>query len=220
MSDNTQKYEDNDDLTPETLNEEDDQNEEHLENESEEDSSSEEASSEETAEEDGDSEVARLKTQLAQMKDQALRALAEAENTRRRAVKEREDASKYAIAGFARDLISVADNLRRALDAVPDDIDGVPEPIAALLTGIEATERELLKAFERHKIKKIEAYDMPFNPNFHEVMFEAPIPDKTPGTVIQVIEEGYILEDRLLRPARVGIAKGEQGAPKTIDTEA
>lgn len=175
--------------------------------------------------ENGDAEkIAKLQDELAKMKDQALRALAEAENARKRAIKEREDASKYAVSGFAKDLLSVADNLRRALDAIPADAVAVDPRIKNFIDGIEATERGLLKSFEQNGIRRIDPSGEPFNPNFHEVMFEAPGTGKPAGTVIQVIETGYILNDRLLRPARVGVAKDEgqgSGTPgANIDTQA
>ncbi len=162
-----------------------------------------------------------LQAELDTTKDQLMRALAEAENTRRRALKDREDAGKFAISGFAKDLLNVADNLRRALDAIPDDIKS-DERVSTIIEGVEATEKELLKTFEKNKIEKLNPLDQPFNPNFHEVMFETPGTGKPAGTVIQVIEEGYILNERLLRPARVGIAKddGGQGQPHQVDTEA
>ena len=158
--------------------------------------------------------------QIAEMKDQLLRALAEAENTRRRAAKDREEARKFAISSFARDLLSVSDNLRRALEAVPEDISGSSDHFKNLLTGVEATERALLKTLENHGVKKIEPLDEVFDPNFHEVMFEAPMPDKPAGTIIQVMEPGYVLNERLLRPARVGVAKeGDAGTPQHVDEE-
>lgn len=149
-----------------------------------------------------------LEDQLERVKDQMIRALAEAENTRKRAMKEREDASKFAVSSFSRDLLSVADNLRRALDAVSADILETSPQVKNLSDGVEATERELLRSFEKNGIVKIEPLDEKFDPNFHEVMFEAPMPDKEAGTIIQVIEPGYMIHERILRPARVGIAKG------------
>lgn len=169
--------------------------------------------------------IAALEEQLALAKDQTLRALAELENYRRRAQKEREDAGKYAVSSFARDLLSVSDNLRRALEAFPEDA-RQDIRVANLIEGIEATEKDLLKTFDKHGIQKIEPLDAPFDPNFHEVMFEAAIPGKAGGVVIQVIEPGYVLNDRLLRPARVGVSKAEDGAGGTaypggnLDTEA
>ncbi len=147
--------------------------------------------------------------ELAKTKEQLLRALADAENTRKRAIKEREDASRYAIAGFSKDMLDIADNLRRALDAVPEDLLEAEPRLKNLVEGIEATERALLNNFEKNGIKKLEPLGEPFNPNFHEVMFESPGTGKPAGTIIQIIEVGYILKDRLLRPARVGVAKDE-----------
>ena len=164
---------------------------------------------------------------LEQMRDQMMRALAEAENTRRRAAREREDVRKYALSAFSRDLLSVADNLRRALESVPAEMSSSEPRISALLTGIEATERELIKTLEKNGVRKLNPLGETFDPNFHEVMFETPIPGKPGGTVIQVVETGYILHDRLLRPARVGISRAvDQPAgdgpppPHSIDTKA
>lgn len=164
-----------------------------------------------------DSRVAALEQELAQMKDQALRAIAEQENTRRRSQKEREDASRYSISNFARDMLEIADNLRRGLEAIPDDLKAADQRLENVVEGIEATERSLLNAFDRHGIVKLEPMDEIFDPNFHEVMFEAPGTGKPAGTIIQLIEVGYMLKDRLLRPARVGVAKDEgqgSGAPE------
>jgi len=152
--------------------------------------------------------VAALQSEIAAMKDQMLRALAEAENTRRRAQKEREDAGKYAVTSFARDMLNVADNFRRALDAVPAEMRAADDQVKNLLAGVEATEKELLSIFERHGIKKINPMGEIFDPNFHEVMFEADDPSKPGGTITQVLDAGYVLNGRLLRPARVGVAKG------------
>jgi molecular chaperone GrpE len=154
-----------------------------------------------------DEKIKALESELAGAKDQTLRALAELENLRKRTAKEREDAGAYAIAKFARDLLNVSDNLRRALAAVPADLPTVDARIPGILTGIEATERTLMKTFELNGIKKIEPLEQRFDPNFHEVMFEAPMPGKADGTVIQVIEDGYVLKERLLRAAKVGIVK-------------
>lgn len=156
--------------------------------------------------------VAELERTLAETHDKMLRALAEAQNTRQRAEKERQDTAKFSVASFARALLSVADNLSRALNAVtPEQRQKTPE-LNGVMTGVEATERELLRALEANGVRKIAALGQPFDPNLHEVMFEADAPDKTPGTVVQVIEEGYTIHERLLRPARVGVAKGEPQA--------
>lgn len=170
--------------------------------------------------------IAELENELATLKDQALRALAEAENTRRRAVKEREDASKYAVSAFAKDLLDFADNFNRALKAMPDADDSMSGPVKSIIDGIEAMDKELLSTLQKHGIVKIEPMDEKFDPNFHEVMFEAPMPDKPAGTIIELIEPGYILHGRLLRPARVGVVKddgqsdGDNGARGSIDTHA
>ena len=173
-----------------------------------------------------EAKIAQLETALAESKDKMMRALAEAENTRRRALKDREDSIKFATAGFARDLLDFSDNFKRALEAFPEEMrEGEDQRLSNVYSGLQAMERELLGVFDKHKIKKIIPLDEPFNANFHEVMFEAPVPGKQAGTIIEVIEPGYVLHDRLLRPARVGVAKGGDGAPstdpgQTINTEA
>lgn len=171
-----------------------------------------------------------LEKELDQTKDQMMRALAEAENTRRRSLKDREDIRKYAVSEFAKDLLDFSDNFQRALEAIPAELMESDERIKNVLTGINAMETELLKTFDKHGIKKIEPLDEPFDPNFHEVMFESPGTGKAAGIIVQIIEPGYVLHDRLLRPARVGIAKDEgqgntgnnpQNDPGSqIDTEA
>ncbi|HRC26106.1 MAG TPA: nucleotide exchange factor GrpE [Alphaproteobacteria bacterium] len=158
--------------------------------------------------------IAALEAELAQGRDQLLRTLAELENMRKRAVREREDAAKYAASAFAKDLLSVADNLRRALEAAPADVKG-----SAIVQGVEATEREMLKAFEKNGIRRIDPSGVLFDPNFHEVMFESPVPGKPDGTVFQVLEAGYVLNDRLLRPARVGVVRNAPGT-HTVDQQA
>lgn len=175
-----------------------------------------------------DPRLEQYESEIQLLKDQVMRAMAETENTRKRAQREREDASKFAISSFAKDLVNVADNLRRALESMPAEILTLAPQIKNLTDGIEATERELLRSFEKNGIQRINPIDQPFDPNFHEVMFEAPIPDKPSGTIIQVIESGYTISGRLLRPARVGVSKGgttpAQTTPKpsgsTIDTQA
>ena len=158
--------------------------------------------------------VVQLEAELADTKDRLLRALAETENVRRRAQREREDASKYAIAGFAKDLLSAADNLRRALESLPES-EAKDERTRSLLAGVAATERELLGVFERHGIKRIDPKGERFDHNFHQAIFEVERPGAAPGTVIEVLQPGYVLHDRLLRPAMVGVAKA--GAPHPED---
>jgi molecular chaperone GrpE len=154
--------------------------------------------------------------QIASLKDQVLRALAEAENTRRRAQKEREDTAKYAVANFAKEMLNVSDNFRRALEAVPKE-DHDPA-LKTLMTGIEATERQLQSALERFGIKKLSPLGQAFDPNFHRVMMEVQTDDKPAGTVVQVLQEGYAIHDRLLREALVAVAKG--GAGPKVDQSA
>lgn len=169
---------------------------------------------EETVTEDNDlqAQIEKLEAENADMKDKMMRALAEAENTRRRAAKDKEDTSKFAVTKFARDMLGVSDNLQRALDAVNADKMQEDPELKALHDGVAATERELLSRFTSHGVKKLEPMDEKFDPNFHEVMFEAPIPGKEAGTIIQIIEAGYTLNGRLLRPAKVGVAKGDDSA--------
>jgi molecular chaperone GrpE len=152
-----------------------------------------------------------LEAELAEYKDRLLRALAETENVRRRAQREREDASKYSVAGFAKDLLSAADNLRRAIESLPES-EAKDERTRSLLAGVAATERELLSIFERHGIKRIDPQGERFDHNFHQAIFEADRPDQPSGSVVEVLQPGYVLHDRLLRPAMVGVAKG---GPKT-----
>ena len=154
--------------------------------------------------------VAALEAELAEQKDQLLRALAETENVRRRAQREREDVLKYAVAGFAKELLSVADNLRRALDSLPES-EARDERTRGLLAGVAATERELLSVFERHGIRRIDPDGERFDHNLHQAIFEAERPGKPGGVVIEVLQPGYVLHDRLLRPAMVGVAKENQG---------
>ncbi len=170
------------------------------------------------SDEQGKAIINALQNELESAKDQVARAMAETENTRRRARKEREDASKYAISNFAKDLLDVSDNLRRALEALPTDLLEAEPRLKNVMDGVEATERTLLKNFEKHHITKIEPLDEPFNPNFHEVMFESPVPGKPAGIIMQVLEPGYILHDRLLRPARVGVTKDDGTAPQPNET--
>lgn len=161
-------------------------------------------------------QIAELDQKANDANDKMLRALAEAENTRRRSEKDRTDTAKFAVSGFAKDLLSVADNLRRALDAIPAD----QREGNALYDGVAATERELLRAFEKNSIVKIEPLHEKFDPNRHEVIFEIPSADKEAGTILQVAQPGYMIHERLLRPARVGVAKGLDNEPgATLDQQ-
>jgi len=165
--------------------------------------------------------LSSMETSLAQSNDQLLRSVAEMDNLRKRSIREREDASKYAVTSFAKDLLDVADTFARALQAIPPELRDDPK-VSILVQGIEATEKSFLSCFSKNGIRKIDPLDEPFNPHFHEVMFESPVAGKATGTIIQVIESGYVINDRLLRPARVGVAKASpaDGQIHTIDTNA
>ena len=161
--------------------------------------------------------LAAAEAEAADAKDKLLRALAETENVRRRAQREREDAAKYGASNFAKDLINVADNLRRALASVPEG-QVKDELTRTLLQGVDATERELLAAFERHGIRRIDPMGERFDHNFHQAIMEVENSGQPPGTVVQVLQPGYAMHDRLLRPAMVGVAKGERPADgATVD---
>jgi molecular chaperone GrpE len=155
--------------------------------------------------------MAALEAELAEHKDRLLRALAETENTRRRAQREREEAAKYAIAGFAKDLLPAADNLRRALDSIPSS-EVADARIRSLLEGVAATERELLAAFERHGLRRIDPKGERFDHNFHQAIYEVERPDQPSGTIVEVLQPGYVLHDRLVRPAMVGVSKRAEGS--------
>jgi molecular chaperone GrpE len=157
---------------------------------------------------DWSEQLARAAAEVARLKDDYLRALAETENVRRRGARDREEASQYAVAGFARDMLAVADNLHRALMSVAAEARAADPALDALMSGVEMTERELASAFERHGVKRIEAEGQPFDPHFHEALFEIPNTDVPNSTVLQVISHGYTLNDRILRPARVGVSRG------------
>jgi molecular chaperone GrpE len=145
--------------------------------------------------------------ELAELKDRLLRTLADMENLRQRTRREIDEARKYAVTGFARDMLEIADNLRRALDSVPAAADQ-PGPVRNLLAGIEMTERALLAAFEKHKIRKvIPERGERFDHKLHQAMFELPTDEQPPGTVAEVMTPGYVIADRLLRAAMVGVAK-------------
>lgn len=152
--------------------------------------------------------AAEAEAEIAALKDKLLRTLADMENLRRRSQKDREDALKYASANFARDMLSVADNLRRAIESIPEDGDPDGAALVGFIEGIALTEKGLLSTLERHGIKTIDPMGEKFDPQFHEAMFEIPMQDSQNGTIMQVVEVGYVIHDRLLRPAKVGIAKG------------
>ena len=156
--------------------------------------------------------LARSEAELAESKDRLLRALAETENVRRRAERERADALKYGGASLAKELLNVAENLRRALDAAPAEAEA-DERVRTLVQGVAATERELLAAFERGGIRRIDPAGERFDHNLHQAIFEVENTGQPPGTVVQVLQPGYVMHDRLLRPAMVGVAKGDSKPP-------
>jgi molecular chaperone GrpE len=152
--------------------------------------------------------VALLEAEIASLKDQLLRAMAETENVRRRTQREREDSLKYAAAPVVKDLLAVADNLQRALESVPEDLVAENEQMKNLRLGVEMTQKELQSVFERHGIRAINPLGERLDPHLHEALYEVEDPAKPAGTVVQIIQSGYRLHDRLLRAARVGISKG------------
>ena len=163
--------------------------------------------------------AAALQAEAASLKDQLLRALAETENLRRRSQREREDALKYAAVPFIRDLIDVVDNLRRAMASVSPEAQEADEHLETLMAGLEMTEKQLATVFERHHIVKIDPLGERLDPHSHEAMFEVPDPATPSGTVVQVVQAGYRLHDRLLRPAQVGVAKGGPAPQTTTATQ-
>jgi molecular chaperone GrpE len=149
----------------------------------------------------------------AEFKDRLLRTLAEMENLRKRTEREVTDARLYGVASFARDLLGVADNMRRALDAVSPELRASAEPgVKALIDGVELTERELLKALEKNGVRQFSPRGEKFDPNVHQAMFEVPNPAVPAGSVVEVVAPGYMIGERVLRPAMVGVSKG---GPKT-----
>lgn len=156
--------------------------------------------------------------EIASLKDQALRALAEAENTRRRAERELADMSKYAVTGFARDLVSVLENLQRAVDSIPAELKESQPAVANLAVGIDMTLKELLGVFARQGIQRIDPIGQKFDHNFHQAVAQMEVPDAEAGTVVQVLQAGYVIHDRLLRPAMVGVAAA--GSAPQVSTSA
>ncbi|MCA1968966.1 MAG: nucleotide exchange factor GrpE [Rhizobium sp.] len=153
--------------------------------------------------------IETLRAENAELRDRFLRLAAEMDNLRRRTERELKDAKAYAVTAFARDMLSVSDNLRRALEALPDEARAAADSgLSALVEGVEMTERGMLSTLERHGVRKIDAEGQKFDPNFHQAMFEIPNADVPNNTVVQVVQAGYAIGDRVLRPAMVGVAKG------------
>jgi molecular chaperone GrpE len=157
-----------------------------------------------------------LAAEVADLKDRLLRTLAEMENLRRRTEREVADARAYGIAGFARDTLAVADNLRRALDAIAGEgRESLSPAMTSFVEGVELTERELLKVLEKHGIKRFDPLGEKFDPNVHQAMFEVPDPSSPAGTVVRVVQAGFMIGERMLRPALVGVARGgPKAAPR------
>src|SRR6476660_9936568 len=150
-----------------------------------------------------------LVKEAAESRDKMLRTLAEMENLRKRTAREVADARAYGITGFARDILDIADNLQRALDAIPAEAKETADPgIKAFIEGVELTERSLLNSLEKNGVKKFDPSGEKFDPNFQQAMYEVPDPSVPPGTVVQVVQAGYMIGDRVLRPALVAVAKG------------
>ena len=153
--------------------------------------------------------VEMLTREVAESRDKMLRTLAEMENLRKRTSREVADARTYGITGFARDVLEIADNLQRALDAVPAEARAAADPgLKALIEGVELTERSLLNALEKHGVRKLDPVGEKFDPNFHQAMFEVPDASVPAGTVVQVVQAGYLISERVLRPALVAVSKG------------
>ena len=162
-----------------------------------------------------------LQAEVDTLRDQRLRALAEAENIRRRADKEKADASQYAVTKFARDMLGIADNFARALAAVPAHIRDAADPqVKAVLDGVEATDRQLLQTLERYGVKAVDTSDGKFDPNLHQAIAEVPGNGKPAGAIVDVVQQGYTIGERLLRPAMVTVAKKDVPAHATsVDTK-
>jgi molecular chaperone GrpE len=152
--------------------------------------------------------IAALRAEVGELKDKLLRAHAEVENIRKRSEREKEDTSKYAVSRFARDIVNVGDNFRRAIDAVPAGAAEQDPALKSFLEGVTMTERELLNVLERYGIKRVQPLNEPFNPHLHQAVMEIARTDVPSGTVVQVFQAGFTIEDRVLRPAMVAVSKG------------
>jgi molecular chaperone GrpE len=159
-------------------------------------------------------EVEILRAENTDLKDRLLRALADGENVRRRAEREKTEAGQYAVTKFARDILGVADNFQRAIDALPPEArEAASIKVKAVIEGVEATERQLLATLERHGVKPIDTSDGRFDPNLHQAIAEVPGEGRPKGTIVSVVQTGYQIGDRLLRPAMVTIARGDAPPP-------
>lgn len=165
------------------------------------------------------SQISVLEAEKADLKERLLRALADTENMRRRSEREAADARTYAVTNFARDMLTVADNIRRALENAPKAGEAADEALRSVVEGIELTERDLLSTLGRHGVKLLQPEGQKFDPNMHQAMFEIPNDQVPNGTVIQVVQSGYAIGDRVLRPALVGVAKGGARPSSPTDGE-
>ena len=148
-----------------------------------------------------------LEEKVLVLKDQLMRSLADGENLRKRTLKDIENSKKYSHISFVKDLVTSVDNFQRALKAVPEDKSSLPEPIKNLIVGLEIVEKEILVTLEKHNVKLIDPMGKKFDYNLHQAMFEVPTNEEEPGKVVEVSQKGYVLHDRLVRPAMVGISK-------------
>jgi molecular chaperone GrpE len=165
-------------------------------------------------------QIATLHQEVNALKDRYLRAVAELENVRKRGEREKTEAAQYAFGRFARDLLNVVDNFSRAFESLKPDVRAaMPKEVTAVITGIEATQREMLAVFERHGIKRIEAQGQRFDPNLHQAVAEVPSREHAPGTVLAVAQQGYMIGGRLLREAIVAVAAAPQDEPPSADSE-
>jgi molecular chaperone GrpE len=157
--------------------------------------------------------IAALQAEAAEFKDKWLRAHAEIENVRKRLEREKEEIAKYAVTRLARDIVNVGDNFQRAMSAVPAGAADQDPALKSLLEGVTLTERELLNALERHGIRRVQPMNEAFNPHLHQAVMEIPRTDVAEGLIVQVFQPGFMIEDRVLRPAMVGVAKGGPKLP-------
>ena len=151
--------------------------------------------------------ISELEEKVLVLKDQLMRSLADGENLRKRTLKDIENSKKYSHISFVKDLVTSVDNFQRALKAVPEDKSSLPEPIKNLIVGLEIVEKEILVTLEKHNVKLIDPMGKKFDYNLHQAMFEVPTNEEEPGKVVEVSQKGYVLHDRLVRPAMVGISK-------------
>ena len=168
--------------------------------------------------------ITELEGELADFKDRSLRALADAENTRRRSEREVIDAKKYGSSNLVKDLLNVSDNLHRALEAVGEDVKELDETVKNLVVGVQMVEKEMLDVFEKHGVTKLQPIGEKFNHDFHQAMYEVEDSGQPTGTIVELLQPGYVMHDRLLRPAMVAVAKDTSeelsDKPDRVDTSA